>query len=85
MVASSSWQDEALSLRVRVALWLRDVVGEGGTFERAALETALGNAGLRRLGELRQAGWVIVNSRVGSDIPAGHARLVAIGRQVWND
>lgn len=52
------WRDEALGTRVRVALWLRDEVGEGRTFKKQALRSAIPGSEQvdRRMRDLRPSG-----------------------------
>lgn len=49
------WRDGALGTRVRVALWLRDEVGVGNVFSKAALRAAITGAEQvdRRMRDLR--------------------------------
>lgn len=52
------WRNADLGTRVRVALWLRDEIGEGGTFSKAALRAAISGAEQvdRRMRDLRPHG-----------------------------
>ncbi|QIB45586.1 HNH endonuclease [Streptomyces aureoverticillatus] len=80
-----NWQNEGLGTRVRVALWLRDEVGEGGTFSKARLREAIQGAEQvdRRMRDLRPAGWVIRTYRDRPSLQPDQLYLEAIGRPVW--
>lgn len=79
------WQNEGLGARVRVALWLRDEVGEGGIFSKARLREAIQGAEQvdRRMRDLRPAGWVIRTYRDKPSLQPDQLYLEAIGRPVW--
>ncbi|NED80912.1 hypothetical protein G3I76_12555, partial [Streptomyces sp. SID11233] len=63
--------------RVRVALWLVSVVGEGNPFTKTELRTAFPDESQidRRLRDLRDWGWVIHNSRDDESLRPEEQRL----------
>ncbi|WP_441250939.1 HNH endonuclease [Kitasatospora sp. McL0602] len=85
LVEGMDWRDENLGLRVRVALWLSGEVGEGGTFAREDLRSALGGTEQvdRRMRDLRSAGWVIRGARDRLGLAADEFVLEAVGAPVW--
>ncbi|WP_282791805.1 HNH endonuclease [Streptomyces sp. CC224B] len=68
-----------------MALWLRDEVGEGGTFSKARLREAIRGAEQvdRRMRDLRPAGWVIKTYRDKPSLQPDQLYLEAIGLPVW--
>lgn len=80
------WRNVGLGVRVRVALWLRDEVGEGGMFFKADLRAAIGGSGQvdRRMRDLRPAGWLIKTYRDKSSLQADELCLEKIGLPVWD-
>ncbi|MEV6181213.1 HNH endonuclease [Streptomyces sp. NPDC052015] len=80
------WRDEGLGTRVRVALWLRDEVGEGETFKKQALRAAIPGSEQvdRRMRDLRPAGWVIKTYRDKPSLKADELFLEKIGLPVWD-
>ncbi|MFD9329127.1 HNH endonuclease [Streptomyces sp. NPDC060065] len=79
------WRDEGLGTRVRVALWLRDEVGEGKTFKKQALRVAVPGSEQvdRRMRDLRPAGWVIKTYRDKPSLKADELYLEKIGVPIW--
>ncbi|MEV5511048.1 HNH endonuclease [Streptomyces orinoci] len=79
------WRDETLGARVRVALWLRDEVGEKGTFSKQQLRQAIHGTEQvdRRMRDLRPAGWVIKTYRDKSGLLPDQLYLETIGKPVW--
>ncbi|MEU0641692.1 HNH endonuclease [Streptomyces umbrinus] len=79
------WRDAALGTRVRVALWLRDEVGEGGTFKKQTLRAAIQGAEQvdRRMRDLRPAGWEISTYRDKPSLQADELFLEKVGLPVW--
>nr|WSZ96176.1 HNH endonuclease [Streptomyces sp. NBC_00857] len=79
------WRNADLGTRVRVALWLRDEIGEGGTFSKAALRAAISGAEQvdRRMRDLRPAGWVIKTNRDMPSLQPDQLYLETIGLPVW--
>ncbi|MFE9252954.1 hypothetical protein [Streptomyces sp. NPDC007088] len=71
--------------RVRVALWLIQVVGEGNPFTKAELRAAFpGDAQIdRRLRDLRDWGWVVHTSRDDPSLRQEEQRFVSAGVAVW--
>lgn len=83
---SPDWRDEALGTRVRVALWLRDEVGEGRTFRKQALRSAIPGSEQvdRRMRDLRPAGWDIKTYRDKPSLQSDELYLEKIGLPVWD-
>jgi hypothetical protein len=79
------WNDPKLGTRIRVALWLNDQVGEGGTFNKQALRAAMPGVEQidRRMRDLRPAGWVIHTYRDRADLRPDELCLEKIGLPVW--
>ncbi|MYX76264.1 HNH endonuclease signature motif containing protein [Streptomyces sp. SID3915] len=79
------WRDTELGTRVRVALWLRDEVGVGNTFSKAALRAAISGAEQvdRRMRDLRPAGWVIRTNLDRPSLQPEQLYLETIGAPVW--
>ncbi|MFF4409714.1 HNH endonuclease [Streptomyces sp. NPDC001404] len=80
------WRDEALGARIRVALWLRGEVGEGGTFSKRQLREAIkGKEQVdRRMRDLRPAGWVIKSYRDKPSLKPDELYLETVGLPVWD-
>ncbi|MFE5948047.1 HNH endonuclease [Streptomyces sp. NPDC056480] len=85
MAAEMSWRDESLGARVRVALWLRDEVGEGGVFSKASIREAVQGTEQvdRRMRDLRPADWVILTYRDKPSLQPDQLYLEKIGLPVW--
>ncbi|WP_455362238.1 HNH endonuclease [Streptomyces sp. SYSU K21746] len=79
------WRNASLGTRVRVALWLRDEVGVGGTFSKARLRAAISGAEQvdRRMRDLRPAGWIIKTNRDKPSLQPDQLYLEEIGLPVW--
>ena len=77
--------DSGLGARPRVALWLRDEVGEGNTFVKADLRQAFPESEQvdRRMRELRDYDWVIDTNRQDVGLALNQVRLVKIGVPIW--
>ncbi|MGA5128683.1 HNH endonuclease [Streptomyces olivoreticuli] len=84
--ADLDWRDEELGTRIRVALWLRGEVGEGGTFSKQQLREAIkGREQVdRRMRDLRPAGWVIKNYRDKPSLGADELYLEKMGLPIWD-
>ena len=80
------WRDKGLGTRVRVALWLKDQVGEGGTFRKQQLRDAMPGVEQidRRMRDLRPAGWVIQTYRDRAGLEPDELRLDKMGLAVWD-
>ncbi|KJY41800.1 hypothetical protein VR41_10900 [Streptomyces sp. NRRL B-1568] len=80
------WRDESLGARIRVALWLRDEVGEGNTFSKQRLREAIQGTEqvARRMRDLRPAGWVIKNYRDKPSLKPEELYLEKVGLPVWD-
>jgi hypothetical protein len=79
------WKTSRAGARVRVALWLYQVVGEGGAFTKAQLREAFPNVEQidRRMRDLRPEGWVIATYREDRSLSPDELRLVETGGKVW--
>jgi hypothetical protein len=79
------WRDESFGTRVRVALWLADKVGQGGTFTSQELRAAMPGVEQidRRMRDLRPAGWVIHTYRDRPGLKRDELLLDSIGLPVW--
>jgi hypothetical protein len=80
-----NWRNESLGTRIRVALWLRDEVGEGGAFSKAEVREAIKGSEQveRRMRDLRPAGWVIKTYRDKPSLRPDQLYLESIGQPVW--
>ncbi|MER7315395.1 HNH endonuclease [Streptomyces halstedii] len=81
-----NWRNTDLGARVRVALWLRDEVGVGSTFSKAALRAAISGTEQvdRRMRDLRPAGWIIRTNLDKPSLQPDQLYLEAIGAPVWD-
>jgi hypothetical protein len=80
------WSDESIGgTRMRVALWLNQVVGEGNVFTKADLRAAFPEVEQidRRMRDLRESGWVIETNRQDPTLAPAELRLRQIGDPVW--
>lgn len=80
------WTDRRIGMRVRLALWLRDVVGEGNTFTRAQLREAFPESAQvdRRLRDLRGDGWEIESKLTLVNLNQHEFLFVRAGEPVWD-
>ncbi|MFT7711229.1 hypothetical protein ACMT9Y_09725 [Clavibacter tessellarius] len=71
---------------VRGALWLLQVVGEGGTFTKNQLREAFPGVSQvdRRIRDLRDWGWVVRSSTEEASLNAEDQRFVKAGVAVWD-
>ncbi|TLM82000.1 hypothetical protein FDW83_14485 [Pseudarthrobacter sp. NamE2] len=71
---------------VRGALWLLQVVGEGGTFTKNELRKAFPGVSQvdRRIRDLRDYGWVVHSSAEDASLLAEDQRFVKAGVAVWD-
>jgi len=71
---------------VRGALWLLQVVGEGGTFTKNQLRQAFPGVSQvdRRIRDLRDWGWVVRSSAEEASLHAEDQRFVKAGVAVWD-
>jgi hypothetical protein len=79
------WRNTHLGTRIRVALWLVEIVGEGGTFAKQDLRDAMPGVEQidRRMRDLRPAGWVIHTYRDRAALRPDELYLAQIGLPVW--
>lgn len=80
-----NWRNPRLGTRIRVALWLVENVGEGGTFAKQDLRDAMPGVEQidRRMRDLRPAGWVIHTYRDRAALRPDELYLAEIGLPVW--
>ncbi|MGY5127865.1 hypothetical protein [Streptomyces nigrescens] len=80
-----SWDDQRNGGRVRVALWLLQVVGEGGVFTKEEVRDAFPGVSQidRRMRELRASGWQILTSLNDASLKPNEHRFVKRGEPVW--
>ncbi|MEU7183045.1 MULTISPECIES: hypothetical protein [Streptomyces] len=80
-----SWQDEKFGSKVRAALWLETVVGEGNIFTKAQLREAFPDVAQidRRMRDLRDHGWTIFTKREDAALKQEEQRYVKKGAEVW--
>ncbi|WP_424922314.1 hypothetical protein [Streptomyces sp. wa53] len=80
-----SWENEKLGTMKRAALWLVDVVQEGGTFTKEDVKGAFPGVSQadRRVRDLRAHGWKIDTAREDASLGQHEQRFVAAGEPVW--
>ncbi|YAL83305.1 hypothetical protein ACMYYO_00435 [Dermacoccaceae bacterium W4C1] len=87
-VEQPAWDDPESSAgtMVRGALWLLQVVGEGGTFTKNQLREAFPDVAQadRRIRDLRDWGWVVHSSTEEASLLAEDQRFVKAGVAVWD-
>ncbi|MFG2792601.1 HNH endonuclease [Streptomyces sp. NPDC048419] len=86
VVRSPKWTDQEIGTKVRVALWLRDVVGEGHIFTKAQLRDAFPDYAQvdRRLRDLREHGWEIETRLTRVSLKQDELFFVRAGEPVWD-
>jgi len=79
------WEDASLGTMRRAALWLLQVVGEGGTFTKSQLREAFPDVAQidRRMRDLRKFGWQIDTNREDVSLDPYQQRFVRSGDRVW--
>ncbi|MFF4479911.1 hypothetical protein ACH4TQ_04080 [Streptomyces sp. NPDC021218] len=85
MAMLPSWQDGQFGGKIRAALWLETVVGEGNIFTKAQLRKAFPDVAQidRRVRDLRDHGWRIDTSRDDPALKQEEQRYVTKGAEVW--
>ncbi|MFC5170297.1 hypothetical protein [Streptomyces mutomycini] len=80
-----SWENEKLGTMKRAALWLVNVVQEGGTFTKEDVKGAFPGVSQadRRVRDLRDHGWKIDTHREDASLSQHQLRFVAAGQPVW--
>ncbi|MDX3325550.1 MULTISPECIES: hypothetical protein [Streptomyces] len=80
-----SWENEELGTMKRAALWLVEVVKEGGTFTKEDVKDAFPGISQadRRVRDLRDYGWKIDTHREDASLGQREQRFVAQGQPVW--
>lgn len=83
-----AWDDpgSTAGTMIRGALWLLQVVGEGGTFTKNELRTAFPGVSQvdRRIRDLRDYGWIVHSSAEDASLLAEDQRFVKAGAAVWD-
>jgi hypothetical protein len=76
---------ESLSSRPKVACWLAHQIGEENTFTMGQVREALPSVNQidRRMRELREVGWVILNYRDRSNLRPEEYLLQQVGEKIW--
>lgn len=87
-VEQPAWDDpdSSAGTMVRGALWLLQVVGEGGTFTKNQLREAFPGVSQvdRRIRDLRDYGWVVHSSTEEAALFSEDQRFVKAGVAVWD-
>ncbi|MFF5666839.1 HNH endonuclease [Streptomyces griseofuscus] len=80
------WTDQKIGTKVRLALWLRDVIGEGNTFTKAQLRNAFPESAHveRRLRDLRENGWEIETKLTRVSLERDELLFSRAGEPVWD-
>jgi hypothetical protein len=80
-----NWKTFEGGTKIRVALWLHEVVRPGGVFTKAQLRGAFPNVEQvdRRMRDLRTEGWVIHTNSQDVSLDPDELRLVSVGGRVW--
>lgn len=83
-----AWDDpeSKAGTMIRGALWLLQVVGEGGTFTKNELRTAFPGVSQidRRIRDLRDYGWILHSNVEDASLLAEDQRFVKAGVPVWD-
>lgn len=83
-----AWDDPELTAgtMIRGALWLLQVIGEGGTFTKNELRTAFPGVSQidRRIRDLRDYGWIVHSSTEDASLLMEDQRFVKAGVAVWD-
>ncbi|MET9778510.1 hypothetical protein ABZ023_30400 [Streptomyces sp. NPDC006367] len=83
-----AWDDPDLKAgtMVRGALWLIQVIGEGGTFTKEQIRNAFPGISQadRRIRDLRDYGWVMLTNTEDATLTAEDQRFVKAGVPVWD-
>ncbi|UTT70586.1 hypothetical protein NMQ03_05455 [Arthrobacter sp. DNA4] len=83
-----AWDDpeSKAGTMIRGALWLLQVVGEGGTFTKNELRTAFPGISQidRRIRDLRDYGWILHSNVEDASLLAEDQRFVKAGVPVWD-
>lgn len=83
-----AWDDpkSTAGTMIRGALWLLQVVGEGGTFTKNELRTAFPGVSQvdRRIRDLRDYGWIVHSNTEDASLLAEDQRFVKAGVAVWD-
>ena len=85
-VRPPEWTDQRIGMKVRLALWLRDVVGEGNVFTKAQLKDAFPESTQleRRLRDLRGHGWEIETRLTRVSLNHDELMFARAGEPVWD-
>lgn len=80
------WTDQKIGTKVRLALWLRYVIGEGNIFTKAQLREAFPESAQldRRLRDLREHGWVIETKLTQVSLERDELLFTRAGEPIWD-
>ncbi|GGK78244.1 hypothetical protein Sme01_23120 [Sphaerisporangium melleum] len=83
-----AWDDTSAKYgtKIRVALWLVSVVGEGNLFTKAQLRDAFPGVEQvdRRMRDLRPHGWQIMTNKEDASLSSNELRFLKAGEEVWD-
>ncbi|MEU8205554.1 hypothetical protein [Streptosporangium sp. NPDC049046] len=83
-----AWDDTSTKhgTKIRVALWLLSVVGEGNLFTKAQLRDAFPGVEQvdRRMRDLRPHGWQILTNKEDASLSPNELRFIKAGEEVWD-
>ncbi|WP_208033209.1 HNH endonuclease [Streptomyces cyanogenus] len=85
-VPPPKWTDQKIGTKVRLALWLRDVVGEGNIFTKAQMRHAFPEYAQldRRLRDLRDHGWEIETRLTRVSLKQDELFFARAGEPIWD-
>ncbi|MEV7969425.1 hypothetical protein AB0O34_26085 [Sphaerisporangium sp. NPDC088356] len=87
-MALPAWDDTSskYGTKIRVALWLVSVVGEGNLFTKAQLRDAFPGVEQvdRRMRDLRPHGWQILTNKEDASLSPNELRFLKVGEEVWD-
>ncbi|MEV7007264.1 hypothetical protein [Streptosporangium sp. NPDC051022] len=87
-VVLPAWDDAGAKYgtKVRVALWLLSVIGEGNLFTKARLRDAFPGVEQvdRRMRDLRPHGWQILTNKEDASLSPNELRFAKAGEEVWD-
>lgn len=83
-----AWDDTSTryGTKIRVALWLLSVVGEGNLFTKAQLRDSFPGVEQvdRRMRDLRPHGWQILTNKEDASLSPNELRFIKAGEEVWD-
>lgn len=86
VVPPPEWTDRKIGTKVRLALWLRDVIGEGNIFTKTQVRAAFPESAQvdRRLRDLREHGWEIETKLTRVSLERDEYLFARAGEPVWD-